>query len=203
MKKYNILYADPPWKYRDKLRTQGGGSSGHYPTMSPVEIANLPVRRIVADNAVLFLWLTWPFLYDSELVLTGWGFKYKTVAFVWLKTNQRRDPDQGSFFAEDYFDVDDFLGMGTWTRSNTEIVLLATRGKPKRRSKGVRQLIFYPIMEHSRKPDQVRDRIVELCGELPRLELFARTRTPGWDAFGNQVNGSIELPAERGTNGNG
>lgn len=194
MKKYNILYADPPWRYRDKLRTQGGGSESKYPTMTVQQIADLPVRGIVADDALLFLWVTWPFLYQSEVVLWSWGFKYKTIAFVWLKTNARRDPVQGSFFADDYFTVDDFLGMGTWTRSNSEIVILGTRGKPKRASASVRQLIFAPIMEHSRKPAEVRDKIVTLAGDRPRLELFARARAQGWDAFGNQVEGSINIP---------
>lgn len=204
MRKYNILYGDPPWKYKDKLKTQGGGADRKYPTMTVEEIAALPVRLVAADNAVLFLWVTWPFLFAAERVVRAWGFEYKTVAFVWLKTNQRRDPDQGSFFADDFFAVDDFLGMGNWTRSNTEIVILGTRGKPVRHSSAVRQLIFWPIMEHSRKPPIVRDRIVDLAGDRPRLELFARDRAQGWDAFGNQVEGSVSLMAEtvkRGAHG--
>ncbi len=192
MKKYSIVYADPPWKYKDKSLKRGGAEV-HYKTMTIAEIANLPVRTIVAADAVLFLWVTWPFLYDSELVLTGWGFKYKTLGFVWLKTNQRRDPNQGSMFADQYFNVDDKLGMGRWTRSNTEFCVLGTRGKPKRVSNKVRQLIFHPVMEHSRKPDIVRRRIVELAGDRPRLEMFARSTAPGWDVFGNQVDGSIKL----------
>lgn len=193
MKKYNIIYADPPWKYKDKLTTQGGGSDRHYPTMSLGEIASLPVRNYVAADAVLFMWVTWPFLYESEAILWAWGFKYKTIGFIWLKINRRRDPDQGSMFAEDHFAVDDFLGMGTWTRSNTEFCILATKGKPKRASTNVRQLIFSPIMEHSKKPREVRSKIVGLCGDLPRLEMFARNRVEGWDAFGNQVDGSIKM----------
>lgn len=193
MKKYSILYADVPWKYKDPS-LERGGAERHYKTMSVQQIADLPVRGIATDDALLFLWVTWPHLYKSELVLRSWGFKYKTIAFVWLKTNARRDPAQGSFFADDYFAVDDFLGMGRWTRSNSEIVILGTRGKPKRASASVRQLIFAPIMEHSRKPAEVRDKIVKLAGDLPRLELFARDRAQGWDAFGNQVEGSINIP---------
>ncbi len=201
MKKYNILYADPPWKYQDEMDGYGGAAR-YYKTMTTVEIANLPVREIVAVDAVLFLWVTWPFLFEAELVFTGWGFKYKTLGFIWLKTNKRRDPDQGALFAEDHFAVDDFLGTGRWTRSNTEFVLLGTRGKPKRISANVRQLIYHPIMEHSRKPDQVRDRIVDLCGDRSRLELFARDRAQGWDVFGNQVDGSVSLMAETAKRGN-
>ena len=83
--------------------------------------------------------------------------------------------------------------MGRWTRSNAELCLLATRGKPKRRRADIHQVIYEAPREHSRKPDIVRDRIVELCGDLPRLEIFAREKTPGWDVFGNQVKDSIEI----------
>jgi N6-adenosine-specific RNA methylase IME4 len=193
MKKYNILYADPPWKYKDPS-LERGGAERYYQTMTVQQIADLPVRYISADNSVLFLWVTWPFLFEAELVLWSWGFTYKTIAFVWLKTNARRDPAQGSFFADDYFAVDDFLGMGRWTRSNTEFCILATRGKPKRASANVRQLIFAPIMKHSQKPAEVRSKIVTLAGDRPRLELFARYRAIGWDVYGDEVPGSIKLP---------
>jgi N6-adenosine-specific RNA methylase IME4 len=193
LKKYKIIYADPPWKYRDKLRTQGGGAERKYPTMMVEEIAALPISKLAADDAVLFLWVTWPHLFSAETVIRGWGFKYKTLGFVWIKLNQKQNPDQSSLFIESLF-VDDFLGMGTLTRSNSEVCLLATRGKPVRVSPAVRQTIFSPVLEHSRKPDEVGRRIVELLGPLPRVELFARARRPGWDVFGNQVEGSIQLP---------
>ena len=86
------------------------------------------------------------------------------------------------------------MGLGWWTRSNAEICLLAVKGKPKRKSASVRQLIFAPVEQHSKKPDVVRDRIVELMGDLPRIELFARQTAPGWDVWGNEVNSSISFP---------
>ena len=105
-------------------------------------------------------------------VIKAWGFKYKTVAFTWVKENK----------SEGYF-----TGLGYWTRANPEMCLLATKGKPKRISKSVRQLVMDKRREHSRKPDRIRNDIVELCGDLPRIELFARQRVDGWDNWGNQV----------------
>lgn len=193
MKKYKIIYADPPWKYRDKLLTQGGGAERKYPTMAIDEIAALPIGKLAADDAVLFLWVTWPHLFAAETVIRGWGFNYKTVAFVWIKLNQKQNPDQTALFIENLV-VDDYLGMGNYTRSNSEVCLLATRGERlERTNAGIRQTVFSPLLEHSRKPDEVARRIVELLGPLPRVELFARTRRPGWDVFGNEVKGSIKL----------
>ena len=77
--------------------------------------------------------------------------------------------------------------MGYWTRANTELCLIGTKGKPKRISMGVHQVVYERIREHSRKPDRVRDRIIELCGDLPRIELFARQKAEGWDSWGNEV----------------
>lgn len=110
------------------------------------------------------------------------GFTYKTVAFVWLKLNK-----SGKGF---------FFGMGYWTRSNAEICLLAVKGKPKRVSRKVFQIIVSPLQEHSRKPDEARRRIVDLLGDLPRIELFAREKTAGWDVWGNEVENSIRLQTE-------
>ena len=111
-------------------------------------------------------------------VIRSWGFTYKTVGFYWAKLNRGRGGmmiDQRDFFT----------GMGFWTRANPEPCLLATRGKPKRRSGGVRKLVIAPRREHSRKPDEVHERIEQLC-DGPYLELFARQTRPGWDAWGMQ-----------------
>jgi len=102
-----------------------------------------------------------------------WGFKYKTVAFTWVKENKKSDGY--------------FTGLGYWTRANPEMCLLATKGKPKRLSKAVKQLIISKRQEHSKKPDEIRDRIIQLCGDLPRIELFARQKVKGWDYWGDQV----------------
>jgi len=147
--------------------------------MSADEICSLPVDDIAAENSVLFLWTTFPNLQESFRVIEAWGYKYSTAAFVWVKRNKKA--------------MSWFMGLGYWTRANAEICLLATKGKPKRISKSVRQVIDSPIEHHSKKPDETRERIVELMGDLPRIELFARQKTDGWDVWGNEVESDIKL----------
>ena len=173
-KKYNIIYADPPWSFKTYSK-KGNKKSPlrHYETMSKIEIDSLPVKDIAEKDCVLFLWVTYPKLLECITTIKKWGFTYKTCAFSWVKRNKKSD----GFFT----------GLGYWTRANNEICLLATKGKPKRISKSVRQIVDTPLEKHSKKPDCVRDRIVELCGDLPRIELFARQKTKGWDVWGNEV----------------
>ena len=180
-KKYNVIYADPPWSYKVWSKKGAGRSAeSHYPTMSIEAIKALPVSRIAAGDCALFLWATFPQLPEALRLIHAWGFRYKTVAFVWLKRN-RKSPSW-------------FYGMGYWTRSNAEICLLAVKGKPKRQNAGIHQLIVSPVEQHSKKPDIVRDKIVALAGDVPRIELFARQAAPGWDVWGNEVNSSIQFP---------
>lgn len=180
VKTYNIIYGDPPWAYKVwSKKGQGRSAESHYPTMDINDICALPVSSIAAQDCALFLWVTFPVLPEVFKVLEAWGFKYKTVAFVWVKRN-RKTPSL-------------FWGMGHWTRANAEICLLATKGHPKRISAGVHQIIESPIEEHSKKPNETRSRIVELVGDLPRVELFARQATPGWDIWGNEVDSDIAL----------
>ena len=183
-KKYSVIYADPPWKY---VTYSGNGlarsADHHYPTMTVPEICSLRVRDIAEDNCVLFLWVTMPCLFKSPDVIKAWGFEFKTVAFVWVKQNPRSDSL--------------FWGMGHWTRSNAELCLLCTRGSPKRISARVHQVIVSHVQEHSRKPEEVRNRIVELMGDIPRIELFARRRTDGWDCWGNEVESDIKIKSEK------
>ncbi|MCL2445963.1 MAG: MT-A70 family methyltransferase, partial [Oscillospiraceae bacterium] len=161
MQKYSVIYADPPWAYRVwSKKGMGRSAEHHYPTMTTEEICALSVADIAAKDSVLFLWATYPNLRDAFAVIDAWGFTYKTVAFTWVKRN-KKSPGW-------------FVGMGHWTRANAEICLLATKGKPQRVSKSVRQIIDTPIERHSKKPDVVRERIVELMGDVPRIELFAR-----------------------------
>jgi N6-adenosine-specific RNA methylase IME4 len=188
--KYSIVYADPPWSYDDKALARGGAER-HYRTMSLEDICALPVGGITADDCLLFMWGAWPKLYESGKVIESWGFEFKTCAFVWVKTNKSFNPDQASFLPVDSFDS--FWGMGRWTRANTEFCLLAVKGKPKRESAAVHQLIYAPVSEHSRKPDEARERIIKLAGDLPRVELFARRAAPGWDLWGNEVKCDIAL----------
>ena len=116
---------------------------------------------------------------DCFSVIKSWGFEYKTVAFVWIKLNKKSDTL--------------FWGMGHWTRANAELCILATKGHTKRQSASVHQVILSRIEEHSKKPDEARKRIVELVGDLPRIELFARQKKDGWDTWGNEVESDIDL----------
>ena len=182
-KKYNIIYADPPWSYRDKALAGNRGACCKYPVMSIEDICKLNIKEIVADNCVLFIWVTMPKLNECFDVIKSWGFEYKTCAFTWVKKNKKSDSW--------------FWGMGSWTRANAELCLLATKGKPTRVSAKVHSIIDTPIEEHSKKPDIVRDKIVELCGDLPRIELFARQKTEGWDVWGNEVESDINLSVDK------
>lgn len=173
-KKYQIIYADPPWSYQD----QGcqGTMANHYKGMRLEDIKALPVKDITSEDAVLFLWTTYPMLKEALEVISAWGFKYKTIAFQWVKLNKKN----GKYF----------FGLGRWTRGNTEPCLLATKGSPKRISSSVFQIITSPLRKHSQKPDETRQRIVSLLGEgVNKIELFARQKTPGWDCIGNEVSG--------------
>lgn len=188
-KKYGVIYADPPWQYNSRMALGKGAkrssSEDYYATMSLEEICGMQgvVHDISAKDCVLFLWTTFPKMYEAQYVISSWGFEYKTVAFVWVKRNKIFVPER----AELHGGIDDFMGQGRWTRQNAEICLLCTKGNPKRQSAKVRQIIYSPIREHSRKPDETRDRISELCGNVPKIELFARKDFDGWDCWGDEV----------------
>lgn len=178
-KKYKIIYADPPWSFNFQKRSGLSDEAKRklYPTMKGEDIVALPVAELADNDCVLFLWTM-----NSELQLAlncikAWGFKYKTVAFTWVKTTKNTY----------------HFGGGNWTRSNPEQCLIATKGTIKRRSASVRNLVISPLREHSRKPDEIRTAIIELVGDLPRIELFAREKTEGWDAWGNEVESDITL----------
>lgn len=169
--KYQIIYADPPWSYSN-FQGKGkshGDVSAHYQTMSQQEMESLPIREMAADNCILFMWATFPNIQEALSLVRAWGFTYKTVAFTWVKT-------RGAGI---------YSGLGFYTNANAEICLVARRGKFIRASKCVKQIVMSPLGRHSEKPAEVRDRIISLCGDLPRIELFARQQTPGWDVWGN------------------
>lgn len=174
-KKYNIIYADPPWSYKawSGKGKEKRSAENHYDCMDKEEIQKLPVPLLCDKDCILFLWVTFPCLEEGIELIKKWGFTYKTCAFTWVKKNKKADTW--------------FWGLGFWTRSNAEICLLATKGSPKRVSKSVHQIIEARIMEHSKKPPETRDRIVELVGDIPRIELFARQEIEGWDCWGNEV----------------
>lgn len=184
MKKYSIIYAAPPWQYKVySKKGLGRSAESHYPTMELEDIQALPVGELADTDCILFMWTTIPLLKDCFSVMKAWGFEYKTVGFVWIKQNRKSDSL--------------FWGMGHWTRANAEFCMLATKGRPKRKSAGVHQVILSHIEEHSKKPDIVRHRIIELVGDLPRVELFAREKADDWDAWGNEVDCDIEIEGYR------
>lgn len=147
--------------------------------MSIEDIKALPVSELAAEDCVLFLWITLPMLHEAWSVMEAWGFTYKTVAFVWIKRNRQSD---GIYW-----------GMGYWTRANAELCLLATRGHPKRQAKNVHQVIISHVEEHSKKPEEARRRIEALMGDVPRVELFARRYSPGWDVWGYDVVADLDM----------
>lgn len=147
--------------------------------MSLEDIKNLPINNLADKNCALFMWTTIPLLKDSFSVLDSWGFEYKSIAFVWIKLNKKSDTL--------------FWGMGHWTRSNAELCILATKGHPKRKSAKVHQVIMSHIQQHSKKPDEARERIIELIGDLPRIELFVREKKDGWDSWGNEIECDINM----------
>ena len=175
-KKYNIIYADPPWHFQNwNNKTAQTNPENHYSTMSLKEIGKLPVKDIADKDCVLFMWCTDPLLPKQFPIIEQWGFEYKTVAFCWAKTNKDK--------RKNYY----FKGPGYWTRANAEICILATKGKPHRVGANVDRLVVSERREHSRKPDRIRADIINLCGDLPRIELFARQEWDGRDCWGNEV----------------
>jgi len=188
-KKYEIIYADPAWSFGDRLRSSKKKADGkmdyrelerHYDTMSTKEMCEIPVKNITAENSVLFMWTTDAHLEEAMKVINAWGFKYKTIGFVWNKKTNKGN--QVCF-------------MGKWTMKGSEICLLATKGKAHSmiEKHNVKQLVEAERQKHSKKPDEVRNRIVELLGNRRRLEMFCRESKQGWDVWGNEVDNSITI----------
>lgn len=169
-KKYNIIYADPAWQY---FESGNKNQSLHYRTMTIEEICKLPVRDIADDGCILFLWVTFPILQECFKVMEAWGFEYSTCGFNWIKKNKTSDSN--------------FFGCGSWTRANSELCLIATKGSVTRLDATISQVIETPIEEHSKKPIVTYELIERLVGKLPRIELFCRQPYEGWDCWGNEV----------------
>lgn len=182
---FRAILDDPPWHFevwsrKDEKAPRVRHAARHYKTMPIDEIYALPVQELAAPDCVLFIWVIWPMLEHGLETIERWGFKYKTCAFAWMKANGR----QVEMF-DDGMPPD--MLTGYWTRANSEVCLLATRGKPKRVHSDVRQGIIAPRREHSRKPDEVHGRIQRLVLG-PYLELFARAPRAGWSVWGNQTD---------------
>lgn len=178
---YDIILADPPWKYA-KAETGGSMTSGasyKYPVMELQDILDLRVGEHAKDNSILFLWGTWPLLPEAIKTIEHWGFRYITIGFVWVKATRG-----GLGF---------FTGMGYYTRGNTEFCLIGKRGSMPVTAHDVSQLIYAPVREHSRKPDEQYGKIERLYPNMKYLELFARKTREGWDSWGNEVETSLPL----------
>lgn len=182
VKKYSVIYADPAWRFsqginrRKKIRDKFGTNeelSLQYPTMSDREIIELNVGELADDTCVLFLWTTDAHLEVAIKAINNWGFKYKTIAFTW---NKKR------------------CFMGKWTVKQCEICLLATRGTAHKLLKSFKEKSYYEESkkEHSRKPNEFRKRIERMFGDVPKLEMFARTKSDGWDVWGNETDKFLE-----------
>lgn len=173
--KFDLIYADPPWTYRDKCHSGKRGAGYKYPTMDLFELESLPIEDVASDNCLLAMWWVPPMPEEAIGLAELWGFELKTMCGLsWVKRTKN-----GKLA----------FGMGNWTRANTEHVLFATRGRPKRADAGVPQVIEAIRGAHSAKPDAARTRLERLMGPCARLELFARKRAPGWQSVGLDVDG--------------
>lgn len=199
---YGVIYADPCWQFKDQNRNGNRGAGCKYQTMTLPQLMALPVRQIAAPDSVLLMWHVPAMPAEALQLATAWGFTVRTMkAFTWVKMNKRFADNLRKSCRKSGADIHGMdeasllqlmfaatkMGLGHHTRGNTEDVLIAVRGRGlERQSKSVRQLIFSPVREHSRKPDEARHRIEQLYGDVPRIELFARQSAPGWDSWGNE-----------------
>lgn len=182
---FSVIYADPPWRFASwSHRGEAKGAAQHYDCMSLDDICALPVAGAAARDAALFIWVVQPMLPEALRVVEAWGFTFKTVAFCWVKLKGVAAQQKLFYAAEDVR-----LGLGYHTRSGMEQCWLATRGKGYQRlTQGEAQVHFEAVREHSRKPDHFVSAIERLTGDVPKLEMFARTTRPGWSAWGNQTD---------------
>lgn len=212
---FRVTLADPPWPYDDPGASgslRNSGAAQHYTTLTVDQIAAINVRDVVADDALLYLWVTGPHVHDGLAVMDAWGFEFVTIGFTWVKTGTTKASATRLRAVLEAFNVPRWvrglivedvapvllpsfpIGQGSYTRANPEYCLIGTRGDGVTRlDKGVRNEVLAPRRAHSEKPDEVHDRIERLHGDVPRLEMFARTRRPGWSAFGNEVDADVAL----------
>lgn len=181
MKKYKVIYTDCPWPYRDKRKRSKksnracGGASVYYDSMIFEQLCGMHkfIHNISDEDCILFMWATFPNIELALKLMKVWGFKYKTQAFTWIKINKNKGTP--------------FYGIGAYSRSNTEVCLLGIKGKPKVINKNLSSVVLAPREAHSKKPDIVRDNIVTMMGDVPRIELFARQWPKGWSIWGRGV----------------
>lgn len=179
MDKYTLIYADPPWTYRDKANDGERGAGHKYQTMTIHDICRLPVWDLAAENCLLAMWWVPTQPLESLKVMDAWGFRLMTMkGFTWHKTNKHKGNSA--------------IGMGHMTRANSEDCMFAVKGKlPPRLDASICQHVTAPRMGHSAKPPEFRDLLVRLLGDVPRCELFSRDSVDGWDMFGNQCESNL------------
>ncbi|MCX0499710.1 MT-A70 family methyltransferase [Erwinia billingiae] len=201
--KYGLIYADPPWQYGNTVSR--GAADGHYNTMNLNELKRLPVWELAEDNSVLVMWYTGTHVEEARELAEAWGFDVRQMfCFTWVKFNPLAEQRFNKAITEQtLFDFTELLDMlnaetrmnpGNYTRGNQESALVAVRGTGlERSSRSVKQVIYSCQGEHSTKPAEARFRLEELYGDVPRIELFARRPSEGWDIWGNECENSIQL----------
>ena len=181
MKKYKIIYADPAWQFNNKKTggSMSSGASSQYLTTPIGDMKKLPVNDVSADDAILIMWWVGAMPQEALDLVKAWGFTVKNMnGFVWHKLTKN---------------LKAFFGMGFYTRAGSESAIIATKGKFKPLSHSVRAVLSLPVLKHSEKPNEFRDAIVELCGDVDRVELFARAKFAGWDSWGNEIESDLKL----------
>lgn len=184
MDRYGVILADIPWQFKT-YSAKGMERSPDYPTLTLEALKNLDLQQAMLPDCAFFMWVTWPTITQAFELAESWGLTYKTCAFLWAKLNKKWYTRLPAPLTDPVYW---FMGLGYWSRANTEPCLLFTKGSPKRLSAGVRQLIVSPVERHSKKPDAQYTRIEQLV-DGPYLELFARQPREGWSSVGNEIDG--------------
>ncbi|WP_339053879.1 MT-A70 family methyltransferase [Arsenophonus endosymbiont of Crataerina pallida] len=200
MKKYDLILADPPWQYKNKV---SNGAANNHNTTHVYSLTRLPIETIVNENSVLCMWYTGNFALEAIKLAEAWGFTVKTMkCFTWIKLNKKaqqridKHPPQDFFNFMKLLNHETRLGLGNYTRSNSEDCLIAIRGKGlERKDASIKQVIYSCMDNHSKKPKEVHFRLQKLYGDVSRIELFARDKTPGWDLWGDEApENNINIP---------
>ena len=187
--KYKAIYCDPPWSYFNKKNHDSSMGGTPYKQIPLEELKNLPIQQIADKDSILFMCATLPKLPEALETIKSWGFSYTTCPFVWVKLNPKGSLEVDKENNRTILNGGIYSGLGHWTCGNAELVLMGKKGAPKRINKSIKQIIIAPRTQHSRKPDEIRQRIVQLMGDVPRIELFATEIVEGWDSIGGAIDG--------------
>ena len=181
-KKYSVIYADPAWQYNSKQYQDSDRDmkplDSFYATMTTKDICDMPVKNITNDDCVCFMWVTDSHLEDGLKVMKSWGFKYKTIAFTWVKQTSQNNL---------------CYNFSPYTLKSTEICIVGVKGKLSNVKvvNNIKGLVFAERTKHSEKPNEIRDLISKWCGNKLRIELFAREKVDGWDSWGNEIESDV------------